>query len=607
MRRGELVPQRTLIWHFDLPPERLWPVLADTNRFNEAMGLPTYTLEETPQPNGTVLRRGKGKAAGFVLEWEEKPYEWIARRHFRQARIFSKGPFRTFGPIFDLEAEGSGSKVTYTLAWEPLTLVGKLFGERLAKQAGGAVERRILEAVSFLKGERPTFFDLPPPTLPEGARERAAVLAQVIDRSPYGNGLGGKLSEFVLTGMATDLAHIKPKALARQLGVKERAAIEACLAGVDAGLLTMRWELLCSNCRGPKFGTAVMSELPRGAHCASCNIDYERDFERNVELSCAPAATIRPITDGSFCLSGPMSTPHVEAQIVLAPGERRAIEFDPPPGLYRLRTLHPGRHADVDHRGGPFPGLRVTATGVEALPPAATGRIQFNNDADFEVAAVIEDRSWTEDALTAAEVVTLQAFRDLFSAATLRPGDEAGISQVALLFSDLRGSTALYERVGDARAYNIVRDHFAFLGGIIREHDGAIVKTIGDAVMASFGDPVDAVKAALAMQARIADFNKAQGDAAGEELAIKLGVHAGASVMVNLNDRLDYFGSTVNMAARLQGQSEGGDIVISGDVATDPAVRIALAGHRASVESVPLKGFISPVSFLRVLPGAGSG
>ena len=90
-------------WTFDLPPAELWPVLADTNRFNEAMGLPPYVLEETPQPNGTVLRRGSGKAAGFTLEWEEKPYEWIEGRHFRQARVFTKGPFRRFGPVFDLE------------------------------------------------------------------------------------------------------------------------------------------------------------------------------------------------------------------------------------------------------------------------------------------------------------------------------------------------------------------------------------------------------------------------------------------------------------------------------------------------------------------------
>jgi class 3 adenylate cyclase len=583
--------RQTWTWQFDLPPARLWPVLADTNRFNEAMGLPAYELEETPQPNGTILRRGKGKAAGFTLEWEEKPYEWIYGRHFRQARVFTKGPFRRFGPVFDIEPVGSGSKVSYALEWEPLTFVGRLFGKKLAAQAGAVVEKRVLEAVAFIKGERQTYFDIAPPKLPEGARERANTLADLVDRSPYGNGLGHRLADFVLDGMATDVMRIKPKLLARQLGIAERPAVEVCLAGVKAGLLTMKWDLLCTNCRGAKLSVAALSELPKGAHCPSCNIDYDRDFERNIELSCAPAPAVRPLAEGGFCLSGPMATPHVLVQQLLAPGEKRELVLDLAAGAYRLRTLHPGAVVDIDHEQGAFPGLRATAKGVEALP-GKPGKIVFENTADFELALLIEDRTWTREALTAPEVITLQAFRDLFAAATLRPGDEAGVSQVALLFSDLRGSTALYERVGDARAFNMVREHFALLGSIVRDHDGAVVKTIGDAVMACFGDPADAVRAALAMQAAIKS----------HDLVLKLGVHAGPSVVVNLNDRLDYFGSTVNMAARLQGQSEGGDIVISRAIAADPAVKPLLAMLDSREESVALKGFAQPIAFLRVLP-----
>ena len=596
------MPRATWTWTFDLPPGELWPVLADTNRFNEAMGLPPYVLEETPQPNGTVLRRGKGKAAGFTLEWEEKPYEWIEGRHFHQSREFTKGPFRRFGPIFNLEpidlASGKGgSRVSYALEYEPLTLTGRLFGARLARQAGGVVEKRILEAVAFAKGERTSRFDLAPPELPEGARERAAALAAEVDRSPYGNGLGRKLADLVLTGMATDLAHLNPKTLAVDLDVPQRAAIEACLAGTRAGLLTMKWDLLCTNCRGAKLTATALSELPRGAHCPSCNIDYDRDFEKNVELSFAPAPSVRPLGVGGFCLSGPMATPHVVVQLLLAPDEKRGVALDLPVGSYRLRTLHPGASVDVEHRRGAFPGVRVTDKGVEALPPGQAGTIAFVNEAGFELAALIEDRTWTREALTAPEVISLQAFRDLFAEATLRPGDEAGVSQVALLFSDLQGSTALYERVGDAVAFNMVREHFALLASIVRDHDGAVVKTIGDAVMASFGDPAQAVRAALAMQSRITRFG-----VGGHDLVLKLGIHAGPSVVVTLNDRLDYFGSSVNMAARLQGQSQGGDIVLSRVVADDPAVRMLLTAVPAREESVPLKGFADPISFVRLLP-----
>ena len=540
-----------------------------------------------PSPTARCLRRGRGRAAGFTLAWEEKPYEWIEGRHFRQARVFTKGPFSHFGPVFELEGDGKGgSRVRYALEYAPLTLMGRLFGGRLAEQAGAAVEKRILQAVAYAKGERPTVFDLPPPELPQGAAERAAAMAGEIDRSPYGNGLGGALAELVLTGMAADLATLKPKPLARRLKRGTRPVVEACLAAVRAGLLTMKWDLLCTNCRGPKVSVAALSELPRGAHCPSCNIDYDRDFEKNVELSFAPAPAVRPLASGGFCLSGPMATPHVAVQLLLAPGERRDVTVDLPPGSYRLRTLHPGAFVDVEHDGtSPFPGVRATASGVEASAPGS-----FVNDAGFELAALIEDRTWTRDALTAPEVISLQAFRDLFAAATLRPGDEAGVSQVALLFSDLQGSTALYERVGDSVAYNIVRDHFALLAGIVRDHDGAVVKTIGDAVMASFGDPAHAVKAALAMQSAIAD----------HDLVLKLGVHVGPSVVVTLNDRLDYFGSTVNMAARLQGQSAGGDIVLSRTVAADPAVQALLAGMPKHDEQVALKGFADPVSFVRL-------
>ena len=584
--------RQTWTWHFDLPPERLWPVLADTNRFNEAMGLPAYALEETPQPNGTILRRGKGKAAGFTLEWEEKPYEWVHGRHFRQARVFTKGPFRRFGPVFDIEPEGTGSKVSYALEWEPLTFVGRMFGKKLAAQAGAVVEKRVLEAVAFAKGERETYFDLAPPQLPEGARERANALADLVDRTPYGNGLGHKLADFVLTGMATDVMRLKPKLLARQLGVAERPAIEACLASVRAGLLTMKWDLLCTNCRGAKMSVAALAELPKGAHCPSCNIDYDRDFERNIELSCAPAPAIRPLAEGGFCLSGPMATPHVLVQQLLGPGEKRELALELPAGAYRLRTLHPGGSRRRRPRGRRFPRPARDGRGRRGGAAARPARSPSPTMPASSSPLLIEDRTWTREALTAPEVISLQAFRDLFAAATLRPGDEAGVSQVALLFSDLRGSTALYERVGDARAFNMVREHFALLASIVRDHDGAVVKTIGDAVMASFGDPADAVKAAFAMQAAIKS----------HDLVLKLGVHAGPSVVVTLNDRLDYFGSTVNMAARLQGQSEGGDIVISRGVADDPAVKPLLAKVGSREENVALKGFATPIGFVRVLP-----
>jgi class 3 adenylate cyclase len=210
---------------------------------------------------------------------------------------------------------------------------------------------------------------------------------------------------------------------------------------------------------------------------------------------------------------------------------------------------------------------------------------------------VIESREWVADALTAHRATLLQAFRDLLPGEALRPGEDIAIDNVTLMFTDLAGSTALYARIGDGPAYRLVRDHFAFLAAAVRRHNGTLIKTIGDAVMAAFSDPADAVRAALEVQDTVNDFNAGQGE---EALTIKIGLHGGACIAVTMNDRLDYFGSTVNTAARLQGQSRGGDVVLSETLAADPAVAALLADRPRSAEQAQLKGLADAVPFERL-------
>ena len=191
----------------------------------------------------------------------------------------------------------------------------------------------------------------------------------------------------------------------------------------------------------------------------------------------------------------------------------------------------------------------------------------------------------------------------MFSEQILRPGDEVSIQRVSLMFTDLRRSTALYEQIGDARAYALVRDHFAVLTEIVRKHDGGVVKTIGDAVMASFTDPVNCLLAAIEIQNAVGAFNERHAGDMGDEdaVTIKIGIHEGPCIAVTLNDRLDYFGTTVNMAARLESQSMGGDVVLSHAIAEDPAVVPLLADKGLSDESAELRGFEAPVQFHRLM------
>ena len=191
----------------------------------------------------------------------------------------------------------------------------------------------------------------------------------------------------------------------------------------------------------------------------------------------------------------------------------------------------------------------------------------------------------------------MQAFRDLFDEDVLRPGDDVEIDHVSIMFTDLKGSTALYERIGDSQAYHLVREQFAILGAAVRDSDGTVVKTIGDAIMGAFTNPVDAFNCAVRIHADFAAFNATSGK---EAVTIKLGLHVGRCISVTLNNRLDYYGTAANKAARLEGQSLGGDIVMSQEFAQDPAVRPLLAGVLPVQGAVPMKGFDEPVPYLRI-------
>ena len=580
----------------------MWSVLADTARLNEAQKVPRQQIEEIPQADGSVLYLGRARIGPIALAWREKPVNWVTGQWFEHCRYFTRGPLASLCARLTVSPEGEGSRIVYEVEAPPANWFGRfLLAAGFFRGVQRSYAKMVRDAAAFAGGERETPFEFEAPAPGPEIQGRADRLVAEIEATPHGHGLARRLADLTLKAQEVDLWHVRPLALARQWKSEPLAAVEACLQAVKVGLLELRWDLLCPRCRVSKAWVGTLDRLPRGAHCPSCNIDYDADFSKNVEAGFRPSPSLRKLESGEYCLFGPMSTPHIKLQIHLEPGERRLVPAELAPGPYRLRTLEAGPESEVEHGGGGFPELIVTTDGVSAGRLAPLGEIALSNRSDLPRVAIIEDRSWIRDCLTADRLTALQAFRDLFSGDVLRPGDEVAIAQVTLMFTDLKGSTALYERIGDAAAYHLVRDHFAFLAAEVRASEGAIVKTIGDAVMAAFAEPAAAVKAALAIQGHVAKFNAEHGGEAGRgDIIIKLGLHKGPCIVVTLNERLDYFGGTVNLAARLQGRSEGGDIVLSAALLAEPEVKALLAGHRLSEESAAIKGFAAPVPYYRI-------
>ncbi|MBM3486357.1 MAG: adenylate/guanylate cyclase domain-containing protein [Alphaproteobacteria bacterium] len=593
--------ERTWTWTLAAPRADAWSLLADTARFNEGAGFPRHAIREEPQPDGSVVYMADCRIGHYRLRWEDIPVDWVSAERFTHVRRFVNGPFRSLAATLVIADSDGGCRVDYTLDVRPRNLLGRaLLALGFMRGSGKTIAAQFESVRRHLADPAIRPYAAQPAPRPPDAERRVSAAVAAIEATAFGHGLAARLADEVLTAQENDVRRIRPLALTRRWAVAPRAVIECCLQAVRSGLLELRWDLLCPNCRAAKVSSTGLDALPHGAHCASCNVDYDRDFSRNVECSFVPNPAIRPLDGGEFCLFGPMSTPHVVIQQTLEAGEERVVAFDTMPGPYRVRTLHPTGASEVDHAGGAFPSVIGDGETVVARPPSRPGTVVLRNTSARRLILVVESRAWVADALTADRLTALQAFRDLFSEAVLRPGDDVGIARIALLFTDLRGSTALYARIGDAKAYRRVRTHFAYLAAAVREHDGAIVKTIGDAVMAAFVDPAEALRAAIATQQNVAALNH------GDEtpLVIKLGLHVGPCIAVTLNGRLDYFGTTVNLAARLQGQSHGGDVVMSDELARDPAVATILDRFETTTEAAAIKGFAATVPFRRFAPAA---
>lgn len=582
----------------DHPVEMLWSIVADTQRLNQFVGNPKYEAHDVLRDDGGVDVYGRARFGPLTVEWQELPVNWIEFQWYEQVRRFVNGPLETLTARVDLGARDGGSTGIYQVRVVPRNLLGVVAARVAIADFEKGLTEMVRQAGAKLEASEPVEF-LTKARLPRGARERARQMAERIEASPYGHGLAQPLADFVLSTQEVDLWTLRPLSLARHWNEDERRVVEMCLQAVREGLLESRWDLLCPRCRVSKSQSLRMDELPEGVHCSSCNIDYGADFARNVELAFSPGPSVRPTEFGFFCRSGPGVTPHIKGQITLAPGERRTIPAGFPPGTYRLRTLETGGELDVDWSSGGFPNIHVTGETVHSSAPSEPGTIDLINESTIEKTLIVEDRGWRRDVLTAERVMTLQAFRDLFSDQVLRPGDEVTISNVTFMFTDLAGSTSMYETVGDANAYRIVRELFAMLGTIVRDHDGTIVKTIGDGIHAAFSRPEDALEAAVDMQ-RTLNARPRLDDRV--EIAIRTGLHTGSSISVTLNDRLDYYGATVNLAARLEGEGSAGQITMSDAFVRDVGVKPVLQPFTVETRSAQLKGIKDPLTIHQIRP-----
>jgi class 3 adenylate cyclase len=585
-------------WEHDFKssPEQLWPLVADTNRFNRDTGLPQLEFEKSKRRLRNARRKVRLSMHGLPVEWEEQPFEWVRPERFGIERIYSRGPLTRMRVLVELSRrDDGGTHLTYDVWATPRNMLGAVaipmqiklsnspkFSAAFKRYDSIALKGLASEVAMDLSGDG------------KGDLNRLAALKQKLlaDVAEDARDVVERLIEFIQRSDDLAVGRIRPYELADKWNEPRKKVLEVCLRATRIGLLDFQWNLLCPLCRGPQHSSSSLKDIESDVHCETCKIDFTVNFDRFVELTFRPNAAVRRVEMAEFCVGSPTRTPHVVAQQLLPAGEVRTLNLPLEIGNYRLRALElqVSQFVTVTSDGETDVSVTLDANGIagDQLMLAPRSQLTIRNETDSEQLLILERMAWSDQATTAAEVTALQTFRDLFSSEALRPGEQISVGTLTVLFTDLRNSTKLYREIGDATAFGRVMSHFDILKKAISSHDGAIVKTIGDAVMAVFRCPADGVEAMLEVQELLA--SPPDG---GMPLALKAGLHTGPCIAVTLNDRLDYFGSTVNMAARLEGLSSGLDVIVSQNAFDDPKVQdlLLLEGYSAERFEMSLKGF----------------
>jgi class 3 adenylate cyclase len=586
-------------WEYELQasPEALWPLVADTNRFNRDAGVPAVEVQvEDGSRLTNARRRLRLFIFGLAVEWEEQPFEWIRPHRFGVVRRYTRGPVAEVRVQAELQPlDGGGTRLVYQCWAQPKNFLGLA---AIPAQIGFISKRKFAAAFRrydqlLLKGQ-PPLYQKSQASFAPGGQARLMGLSEKLISQGARREIVEQLAGMMQNADDLSLARIRSHAMADYWGFNRRDVLEVCLWATRIGLLDLQWDLICPHCRGAIESSNTLTGIRAHVFCESCNIDFNVSFDNSVELTFRPNSAIRQVEARNFCVGGPQMTPHIVAQQLLSPGQERELQLELAAGRYRLRSPElPGEQFLLAAADGEAEAtLRAGAQGWPQIERqlSTSPLLHLKNATDSDQLFILERTAWSDQAATAAEVTALQIFRDLFSNEALRPGEQISVGSLTVLFTDLKGSTQLYREIGDAPAFGAVMSHFDTLRASIAEEDGALVKTIGDAVMAVFRRPAGALRSILEAQRKLSAPPPGM-----RPLLLKVGIHYGPCIAVTLNGRLDYFGCTVNMAARLEGLSSGGDVVISNTVYADPEVAEMIDGPEHELTARPfevmLKGF----------------
>ena len=568
-------PRLEFYWSFDVKAKRaaLWEYVSDTSRFNRHLGMSARTQTE---------RKGEVSVTtsllGFRQEWIEAPWNWISGQNLSTSRSYTRGIAREVYSVIHLSGEDADPHRTVHVffSWIPRNRIWSWFlsatAPLLKKQFGALYEKIDLHLVAAESSDRAPVnaLYLAPEALSESAEALLCQARATLIKKSFDEALVDHLVQYVRECDSIELASIQVIPLSERWGVNRRDLLRLMLTAASIGILRISWQVICPHCRGSRFSASSLGVIPEASSCDACAIDFGTDETDAIEVTFHVHSSIRKVEDLLFCAAEPAKKPHILLQIGIEPGQEVSANLELTPGSYRIRQKgRPETHTlemrkPTETHAGEVSGETnrslIRWLSGDSSRNSITGlslQVLFANESAVPALVAIERVERDFRALRPSEVLSMPEFRHLFSSEHLALNVKLYLEEQTILFTDIVGSTQFYAESGDAKAFARVSNHFHEVFGEIERQGGVVVKTIGDAVMASFSTPSDAIAAARDIQGL---FHSERRDT---PLRLRISIHSGPVLAVHLNTGVDYFGGTVNLAAKIQSGARGGEIAVS--------------------------------------------
>lgn len=580
-------------------PRELWPYISDTNRFFKDVGqLPVQEamISHSLPRHFAQLEYDHLRRADI---WQEEPYRWEAPHYLKIYRDYQRGPYLELSIKIELTPvpaqKKKGTYISIQFEGRSRGFMGFLrtkfhFTKAFKQKLKNVIKRYDESIASHRFPKRRTSSRL----LSFKNPGKWSELQKKLKAASNEPELSRKIIDLLHYSDEQDLQVIEPLILSELWSVPLHRVLETAYHAVILNILNMEWKQVCPRCRRTLKVSRRLFEISNSHYCNHCGDTKDLDLNNTTQVVFKSHPLVRKRSDDSYCVSGPQHRPHIVMQQYIKPGAKHFVNLMLPEGKFRVRTdtLDRDIHVRPDLNG--FNNVTMTLEKgekqeSETLLSPQSDMIMKNN-ADHPLLITIEDRRWPKYGVSAAEVTSQQLFRECFPKENLRESQKMKCKDLTVLFTDLIDSSSIYSDSGDEEAIKKVMDHFEVLRKIIREERGAIVKTIGDAIMAVFRQPAFAVRAYQRAQKLFIESEDSD-----IPIRLKGGLHHGSCYAVTLNNRIDYFGNTVNFAARLVEKANRDELIMSSKAFEHPHLKSFLEQDdiycKIDSFSSPLKGF----------------